>query len=567
MSSRALRKAQKEREEQERLAALAVEEEDEIGGDDLGDGGLSRSVFSMLNEIGNESSQDDQDEGQESTEDKTQPAKENPGTENFRPTLVAKKKKKKRKSNKGTQNSSKEPVPGSEVDEIDAALRALSTKSTDAKPDEAAASAEDPETENLFKLFSVETSHLHASTEMRRLFGRAAFEDEEEGAGRRNRDQQRLAAAMRGRIGGGGLADLARKRNIFVQGRENWPSAPSGGLGMEVVEKRLDGVVEYAFVHNGAYKDSQRQFEACVASMDPERMIQHLHFNPYHISTLLQVSEIAKHQGDHAVAGELLERALFSFGRAVHSTFPYNISHGKARLSFHRPENREFWLAVWRFVANLSMRSLFRTSYEWLKLLLGLDPFNDPYRVCLVIDQYAIRSKQADHFLDVCKALDKPWLWGNLPNVQLTYGLAMNQARALSDGKQQLYQSAARWPWITARLFRELEIDHIPPGIWGAMPRTDREMLEMEMYVKRAKNIWNTPEAKDLLVEVVSAIPAGIKAQDPNDIPISIDEARHVLLTEDPELIKHIPRDMVAKVSSASDPLPPENDALIEQPE
>ena len=561
MSSRALRKAQREREEKDRLADLEAESQDEVEDEPHAVGAPQKSIFAMLNEAEDDNSQDDDDEKQDIAENEVHPEKETRDTEILHSVPAAKRKKKKKKTGKARNNDAEEPVKNPQVDEIDAALQALSTKSINAKSDRSDILA-DPDNENLCKLLSIDTNHLHASNEMRRLFGRTAVEEDEGGADRRNRDQQRLATAMRGR-GGGGLAELARKRNLFVQGRENWPSAPSGGLGMEVVEKKPGGIVEYAFVHNGAYRDSQRQFEACVASMDPERMVQHLHFNPYHISTLLQVSEIAKHQGDHAVAGELLERALFSFGRAVHSTFSNNLSSGKARLSFQRPENREFWLAVWRFVGSLSMRSLFRTAYEWLKLLLGLDPYNDPYRTCLVIDQYAIRAKQAEHFLELYKAFDKPWLWSKLANIQFTRGLAMNRASILDDGKQRIYQSASYWPWITARLFQELEIDNIPPGVWGSIPRTDRETLEMEMYVKRAKNIWNTPEAKELLIEVVSAIPSGMWQRDPDDHPITIDEARHVLLTEDPELVKHVPKDMISKISSASDPLPPEETNLI----
>ena len=566
MSSRALRKAQKQQEIHDHLEDSEDEGEGELYHGPPG--APQKSVFSMLNEAEGEDSQDGNSENEEEQEavvgeGQTDHAKAVPGAENLKPISTAKRKKKKKKAAKAKKGTTAESSISPELDEIDAAVQALSMSSATKKPDETAATPINLEAENLWKLLSIDTSHLHVSNEMRRLFGRAAFEDEGEGGGEgRNRDRQRLAAAM-GARDGGGLAALARKRNIFVQGRENWPSAPSGGLGMEVVEKRPDGTVEYAFVHNGTYRDSQRQFEACVASMIPETMVQQLHAHPYHISTLLQVSEIAKHQGDHAISGELLERALFSFGRAIHSTFSNNLSSGKARLSFHRRENREFWLAVWRFIGNLSMRSLFRTSYEWLNLLFSLDPFNDPYRVCLIIDQYAIRAKQTEHFLDLYKAMDKPWLWGKLSNIQLTRGLAINHAKTLNDGKQQIYQSAARWPWITARLFQELEIEPIPPGIWGSMPRTDRETLEMEMYVKRAKAIWNTPEAKELLVEVVLAIPTGSKPCDPDDSPVTIDEARHVLLTGDPNLIKHIPREIISRVVSDADPLPPEDDVLV----
>lgn len=121
----------------------------------------------------------------------------------------------------------------------------------------------------------------------------------------------------------------------------------------------------------------------------------------YHISTLLQVSEIAKQQGDHSVSGDLLERALFSFGRSVHSSFTTALSEGKARLDFRRRENREFWLAAWRYIANLGQRGTWRTAYEWTKLVFSLDPEGDPYSVGLILDQLALRGGQAEHFLSL----------------------------------------------------------------------------------------------------------------------------------------------------------------------
>ena len=127
-------------------------------------------------------------------------------------------------------------------------------------------------------------------------------------------------------------------------------------------------------------------------------MLTHL---AYHISTLLQVSEIAKQQGDHSVSGDLLERALFSFGRSVHSSFTTALSQGKARLDFRRTENREFWLTAWRYIANLGQRGTWRTAYEWAKLVFSLDPEGDPFALGLILDQLAIRGGQAEHFLSL----------------------------------------------------------------------------------------------------------------------------------------------------------------------
>ncbi|KAH0208694.1 DUF654-domain-containing protein, partial [Aureobasidium melanogenum] len=568
MSSRALRKAQREREEQEQLRKLHEEQQedqhDESEEEEAPAAAPSKqSLFAMLNQDDDDDDAEDEDAQPEEPESEDEPEKP------FQPTQPApkqstksKKKKKKAKKAQSTTTTSSKQDPA--LDDIDRALKSLSTKGSGAATPTNTA---DPSTTEVCRLLSVDTSSLHAANEMRRLFGRAALEgdhdDDNAGGRRRNRggaQQAGLAAALGRRPGQGGrsdgLAALSRRRNIFIQGKEEWPVATSGGLGMEVIEKRSDGTVEYAFVHNRTYQDVQGQFETCVASMDPQRMVLLLQHNPYHISTLLQVSEIAKQERDHTTSGDLLERALFSFGRAVHSTFSTNLQQGKARLDFRRPENREFWLAACRYISNLGMRSTWRTVYEWSKLLLSLDPENDPYCISLVIDQYAIRGRQPQNFLDLVNNPIFTSKWKHLPNVQLSRALALIRVGDPAKGKQSLYTAVSRFPWVVARLFQELNLDP-PPSVWGKSPRTDSEKLHSEVYATRAKDLWNTPEASELLVEVSSAVSSEIPDPPVVDRDITLNEGRHVLMSDTPALIALLPRSITAKVTSASDPLPP----------
>jgi len=208
------------------------------------------------------------------------------------------KKKKKGKGGKGPEpNPKAQPSSTSmpQLDEIDRALHSLSLSTSQSKASGASSQLTEPiseEMQELFSALSIDTQHLHSSNEMRRLFGRAALagnnEAEAAGGRRRGRGPQQagiagagIAGAVTGRNAPGGrnLASLGLRRNIFIQGKEEWPRATSGGLGMEIVEKKKDGTVEYRFVHNVSYQDTQRQFESCVASMDPNRMIQLLQLN------------------------------------------------------------------------------------------------------------------------------------------------------------------------------------------------------------------------------------------------------------------------------------------------
>ena len=285
----------------------------------------------------------------------------------------------------------------------------------------------------------------------------------------------------------------------------------------------------------------------------------------YHISTLLQVSEIAKQQGDHSVSGDLLERALFSFGRSVHSSFTTALGEGKARLDFRRPENREFWLSAWRYVNNLGQRGTWRTAYEWAKLVLSLDPEGDPYRICLFLDQLALRGGQSEHLLQLSRSsFYADDLWKSRPNIDLSSSLAEFKLKQAQKCRASLKICVEDYPWIFPRLFQELSIDHIPKSVWGKTPSTDREKFECELYVHNAKDLWNTPEAISFLVEVVeSAESASTRENSRTDTtplshgPITLDEARHVLLSGVPRLINLVPREYTTMPTSSSDPLPP----------
>ncbi|KAI7130164.1 DUF654-domain-containing protein, partial [Hortaea werneckii] len=524
MSSRALRKAQREREEQDRLEKLKQEaaELEEEEDDDEAPAPAAKSAFAMLQEDDDDDDGGaalDEDDGQH--EDAASSIPPPSATTGGSKSKNNKKKKKKKKTAKAT---AEEGLPGvdDDMDEIDQALKQLSANGHSNQTGSTNAGV-DQKLDETSRLLSIDTNHLHAQNEMRRLFGRAALEqrddDEEDPAPQNvggNRRQQRrvqqvgLAQALRGQGGAGGraggLSAMALRRNIFIQGKEDWPIATGGGLAMEVEEKSADGTVLYRFVHNSFYQDVQSQFEMCVESMDPNRLVMLLRHNPYHISTLLQVSEIAKQDRDHATSGDLLERALFSMGRAAHSTFAKNLTEGKARLDFRRSENREFWLAAWRYMQNLSMRGTWRTVYEWAKLLYALAPEEDPYALWLVLDQYALRSRQDLDFLNLSKNNSLKEVHHNMPNIALSQGLAEYRAGNKSKGQQALFTAIAKHPWVIARLMQELNLDP-PPNIWGKEPRTEKEKLYTELYALRAKDLWNTPENCALLTETASALP------------------------------------------------------------
>ncbi|MCJ1433594.1 hypothetical protein MMC27_002957 [Xylographa pallens] len=595
MSSRALRKIQREEDEKKRISELQENGEgvDKDEKDDFVEeqprGAAKSNAFDMLN------SYTDEEEGETDSEEieasnQTNEARIIGADEAHQQDLASssktkgqthsqsrkKKKGKKKKQREATKDTVKLQTPNDQanLDDIDLALLSIKDKTSSSKELDNDKLRPSEELKRLYQLLATDSKYLNALNEMKRLFGSVVLEDEDIEAGapaqgrrrERGRRQLDLGGALAARNSpvsrGQGLVGLALRRNVFMIGKESWPKATSGGLGMIVVDKPWDLTTEYAFVHNSVYQDVQKQFHTCVESMDPQRMIQLLQYNPYHISTLLVVSEIAEQQGDHSVAGELLERALFSFGRSVHSSFNATMAEGKARLDFRRPENRAFWLVAWRYIKNLGQRGTWRTAYEWAKLILSLDPEEDPYGIHLIIDQLAIRSAQFESLVDLTQTLQSLFATSQrCPNLEISLALAEYKLKRPGACRKTLKSAVRDYPWIFARLFRELNIGHIPKSIWGSEAKAPRDKLECEAYVSRAKDLWNTPEAISLLVEVVESADAKPYPIIMNN-EIMINEARHVLLSEMPSLIALLPREFTTAPSSSYDVLPPE-DSII----
>ena len=450
--------------------------------------------------------------------------------------------------------------------EIEEAMRSLST--TDGSKYQS--SGTDSAEIELCSLLSIDTAHLHVANEMRRLFGRAAFDaDREERAEARSRnarqdqDQLSLSEAVAGRNSrsGAGLPAILRRKNIFMDGREDWPKATGNGLGMVIDETKSNGIVVYRFTHNTAYKQTQAEFSHCVGLMDPATMVTLLRLNPYHISTLLQVAEIAKSERDHSTAGELIERALFAFGRTVHSSFANTMAQGKARLDFRRPENREFWLACWRYIGNISMRATWRTALEWARLLLSLDPENDPYCICLSIDRLALRAQQAQIFLDLAGSQFFQDRWNTLVNIAYSVGLAERVLGNKEKGRELLSKAIQHFPWVASRIFQQLDLGNLPPSTWGKAATTDNDALHAEIYAQLGPmDLWKRPEYAAFLKNTATDVSTTHDVES----TISIDRriARFVILADLPTLIGHLPRTLTADIGSMSDPVPPEAQIL-----
>ena len=319
MSSRALRKLQREQEARQESQAQYRES----NGEDSGEGGDEASeiepsltkklnAFDMLNMADEVEDDEDNSTGEASEIERREDA-ENLSTsetntvregvadlaisQNTRTTKSRQKKRNKRKKKRGAEGEASgvstlpiKTARETSLDEIDAALLALREKHGGQENSSYKETELNPNANRFYALLATDTKNLNSLNEMKRLFGSTVLGEADEAATpgparRHGRGPQQLdlGGALAGRNSpvsrGQGLAGLALRRNVFMPGKEEWPKATSGGLSMEVVERAWDFTTEYRFVHNSVYQDVQKQFESCVESLDPQRMIQLLQFN------------------------------------------------------------------------------------------------------------------------------------------------------------------------------------------------------------------------------------------------------------------------------------------------
>lgn len=279
MSTRALRKLQKEKEAIDQYAAAESSEEETYEPPKP-----KFNAFDLLNAGGDEDTDEDAQ-----PEEAALDSKETIEESATQPTSANKSKKKKKKKNKKKAAGTTTQAPADDgIDEIDRALKELSTSGNqDPVPAPTIETTAAQAASHLCTLLAIENKNLNSLLEMKRLFGNIAVEGERLDAraiARRQRPPRTLdlGSALLGihcpATKGKDMTGVPMRRNALFQAKDEWPRATSGGLGMEVVSRSIDGI-EFKLVHNPQYQEVQAQFELAVQMMNPDNMISLLRYN------------------------------------------------------------------------------------------------------------------------------------------------------------------------------------------------------------------------------------------------------------------------------------------------
>ncbi|GMM32935.1 Rqc1 protein [Saccharomycopsis crataegensis] len=268
------------------------------------------------------------------------------------------------------------------------------------------------------------------------------------------------------------------------------------------------GIRYFNFVNNINETLVNSQFLlSVVIRPDHEFLIKLIQQHPYHVESILQVSNILVRQGDRSNNSGLVERALFVFDRALKANF--NLGSGLCRLPFEGFLNRQFYLAIFKYIAVLTQKGTFATSLAFTKLLWSFAPAEDPYGVRYFIDFYCVMSGNYQYLIGLCSSplitRYRSWL---TPGLAYSLGLAYRKLGKLEEAQDAVAKAFAMYPYLALELLETVckqplsTLNAVPTALINEIYRThvsDAIKLANQTYLVRAPGMWKSREDIDFL--------------------------------------------------------------------
>jgi tetratricopeptide (TPR) repeat protein len=298
----------------------------------------------------------------------------------------------------------------------------------------------------------------------------------------------------------------------------------------EEYEKELSqGLRYFKFERSEVSKVISTQFySSVVLAPNHEALSTILMKSPYHIETILQMALILIRQGDKSNSNGLIERGLFIFDRSFKQSF--ELGNGLSRFPFNYYLNRQFYLTLFRYVEVLTKKGTYYTAWNYARLLLSLDPKEDPYGVRYFIDFYALISGEYVWLIKFYEsALVKTYEEWMTPNLMYSYALALLLNNAENEAKEALKEAFEKYPYLGHKLL-SLEYESLDATV----------EIMTESYLLQYKIIWK--EKIEFLINTLSEISGSVnngKMMKYSSIPENL--LRYVILSGEGKIMSKIP--------------------------
>ncbi|XP_053684190.1 transcription factor 25 [Sabethes cyaneus] len=362
-------------------------------------------------------------------------------------------------------------------------------------------------------LLGIQHKNLNLQYEMKRMFGSKVVADQQNKR-RNNRGTPRIL-----------------KSTYLVNPKDNWPPVGKSGIYMNLVQAPEQptgstskgtsdkNIIYFAFEHSPSYRQIQQKFLNAVESMDSDNIIKIINQHPYHVDSLIQLSELCKMSEDHAMASELIEHALLPLESSFHTMF--SLTQGNCRLDYRRQENRALFVTLFKHSQYLESRACSRTALEVAKLILSFDPINDPLAVILIIDYYAIRAKQYEWLVQLYEEWEVTNNLSQLPNMAYSYALALFHLKQMEAADRALQYALLMFPAVLRMLLEELSIQsdsRVGSHSYFSANSYDKATVALQqlvsLYVCRSKLVWRDAELLPWLERNVGIVLDRVDAKD-----------------------------------------------------
>ncbi|XP_031632722.1 transcription factor 25 [Contarinia nasturtii] len=430
-----------------------------------------------------------------------------------------KKKRKKRKKRSGKQGGyHRSSEDNADIDELARTFKGINqTINDENKPLSANQSAAATRLLSAKTLLTIQHKNLNPSFEMKRMFGSKVVQTKHTKWTLHDR-------RMRGR---------PFKATWLVTPKENWPPAKKVGISMTIDSSKSIEAEQsssgrgankwFVFEHSATYRQLQQKFLTAVESMDSDNIIKIINQQPYHVDSLIQMSELCKMSEDNAMASELIEHAILALESAFHSTF--SLTTGNSRLDYRRQENRSLFIVLFKHAQYLEGRACSRTALEVAKLILSFDPISDPLAMILVIDYYALRAKCYDWLAQLYDEWEASNNLAQLPNMAYSYALALfylNKNGNLDSADKAIQYAILMFPGVVKPLLDALSVQvdsranthkYISSSAYDNQPAALQQLTSL--YVSRSKTVWRDTEILPWLSRNVNSVLDRVDLKDP----------------------------------------------------
>ncbi|CAF0877767.1 unnamed protein product [Rotaria sordida] len=372
------------------------------------------------------------------------------------------------------------------------------------------------------------------------------------------------------------------KQNAFIVPKLGWPSYFKFGLSMKpsspLSETPLTTGNYFQFEYDKDYQRLAIQFFDSVDQHDLQGIMDILRQYPYHIDALLHLSDVSRMQDDTPTAVDLIERALYSFQQSFHPLF--SIIRGECRLEYRIQANRSFFICLFKHIIYIGERGCSRTALEFCKVLLSLDPIDDPLAILLLLDYYAIRCEEYNYLIHFYTEQNQRLNLDGLPNFAYSTALAYFRLSSYDEANETLQNALIRFPSILKYLLDKLSIKP-DRTVEKCRYFSDSERYEtnalkcvQQLYVVRMSNEWKEKDELEFLRNNVNQVIHIIEQNQDSRItnykklretcyrrtPVNV--CRHIILSESNEIRGFLPNDMENDGRFYNvDPFPP-NDSI-----